>query len=274
MDELDKLVQAVLRSPKHKNVCADAIRNIGSRELAKRRSWKEALKATKNKLHQVGGAYFGGTIPYAQLLDGLRVAADAEGEAGFRRVCVRAMRHHSSTRERLGILDSFYAQILADLSPVRTVLDIACGLNPLAIPWMPLGEDVQYYAYDMYTDMVGFLNEFFALAKVQGEAQARDVIHSPPMRRADLALILKSLPCIAQLDRSASVRLLEALNVDHLLISFPLHSLGGREKGMLENYEQRFWEWVAGRPWAVQRFVFATELAFLVRKCLCTTTQL
>jgi hypothetical protein len=35
---------------------------------------------------------------------------------------------------------------------------------------------------------------------------------------------------------------------------------------MAHNYEQRFWELMAGKPWSVQRFEFATELAFLVSK--------
>ena len=266
MDELDKLVQAILRSPKYREVCEDLIRNIGSRELAARRNWKEAVKATKNKLHQVGGAYFDGRIEYARWLDELRAAADSGDRERFLRVCKEAMKHHSSTRERLGILGQFYALTLADLPAIGTVLDIACGLNPLAIPWMPLGKDVQYYAYDMYRDMVGFLNEFMRIADVQGQAEVRDVTRFPPARRADLAFILKSLPCIEQVDKSASGRLLEVINADHLLISYPVWSLGGKGKGMAQNYEGRFRELMVGRRWSVRRFEFATELAFLVTK--------
>ncbi|MGQ9494449.1 MAG: 16S rRNA methyltransferase [Anaerolineae bacterium] len=265
-NELDSLVQAVLQSPKYQNVCPDVIRNIASRELAIRRSWKEALKSTKNKLHQVGGAYFDAGARYAHWLDELKKAAATSDHATLRRVCAKIMEHHSSTRERLSILDPFYARIFSELPPVQSVLDIACGLNPLAIPWMGLSKDCQYYAYDMYTDLVGFLNEFMAIVGVQGQAYACDIAHSPPAIRADLAFILKSLPCLEQLDKSASARLLDALQADYLLISFPVRSLGGREKGMVQNYEERFWELVSGKSWSVQRFAFATELAFLVRK--------
>jgi 16S rRNA (guanine(1405)-N(7))-methyltransferase len=266
MDELDNLVQAVLKSPKYRNVCQDVVRNVGARELAARRSWKEALKATKNKLHQVGGAYLDARVEYGRWLDDLQAAAASADGDSFRRVCREAMEHHSSTRERLGILDQFYALTLAGLPAIGTVLDVACGLNPLAIPWMPLGRDVRYYAYDMYADMVAFVKRFMSIANVRGQAQACDVTQSPPARRADLAFILKSLPCIEQVDKSASGRLLEAINADHLLISFPVRSLGGKDKGMAHNYEARFWELMAGKKWSVQRFEFATELAFLVRK--------
>ena len=52
------------------------------------------------------------------------------------------MGYHSSTRERLPILEQFYARALADIPPARVVLDLACGLNPLALAWMPLGEAI------------------------------------------------------------------------------------------------------------------------------------
>ena len=56
------------------------------------------------------------------------------------------------------------------------------------------------------------------------------------------------------------------LNADHLLVSFPVHSLGGKKKGMAVNYEAGFRQLIAGRPWAVQRFEFSTELVFRVSR--------
>lgn len=265
-DDLERLVQAVLQSSKYRNVCPDVIRNIGARELATRRSWKEALKATKNKLHQVGGAYFAANMRYTQWLDELKRAIQVKDDTLLRLTCMEIMKHHSSTRERLVILDQFYARILSRLPPIQTVLDIACGLNPLAIPWMSLGKHVQYYAYDIYTDLAAFLSECMAVMGVQGQAYACDIACSPPTREADLAFILKSLPCLEQLDKTTSLRLLEALHADYLLVSFPVRSLGGRKKGMEQSYEERFTELLSGKPWSVQRFTFATELAFLVSK--------
>lgn len=266
MDDLERLLSAVLKSPKYAQVCEDVIRNIGSRELATRRNLKEAIKATKNKLHQVAGAYLDRKLPYAQWQAELQAAASTGDQERLRRVCAEVMQYHSSTRERLPILDEFYARTLSALPPVSTVLDIACGFNPLAMPWMPLPENVQYYAYDIYVDMVEFINQFMRIIHVQGQAQACDIARFPPTRRADLALLLKTIPCLEQLDKSAGLRLIEAVHADHLLISFPVRSLGGRDKGMVQNYEARLREWMASKPWDVQRFEFASELAFLVSK--------
>ncbi len=266
MDELEQLVAAVLESAKYARVSTDVIRNVGARELAARRNLKEAVKATKNKLHQVGAAYLDVGIDYARWERRLQPAAESGDPEELCMACREVMQRHSSTRERLPILEAFYAETLRGLPLIRTVLDVACGLNPLALPWMGLPQGVRYYAYDMYVDMAGFLNHFFQCVGIKGETVACDVAQTPPTRRADLALLLKALPCLEQLERSAGARILDAVQADYLLVSFPVRSLGGRDKRMAENYEAHFRELVAGKPWGVQRFAFATELAFLVRK--------
>lgn len=263
---LGQLVDAVLASTKYRHVSIDLIRGIGQRELAKRRPLKEAIKATKNTLHQVGAAYQGSRIDYAAGLTALREVAQSADEAEWRAACTRIMQQHASTRERLPILDRFHSTVLADIAPIRSVLDLACGLHPLALPWMPLALDAEYHAYDVYGDMVDFLNEFFALARCRGRAEVVDVTQLCPSPKVDLAFLLKSLPCLEQLDPTAPFRLLDAIRADHLLISFPVHSLGGKSKGMAEHYEARFQELVTGKSWRVERFEFATELVFRVDK--------
>jgi 16S rRNA (guanine(1405)-N(7))-methyltransferase len=264
MGDIDKLVVAVRQSSKYRRVCEDIVRSIGEWELAKGRRLKEAIKATKKKLHQVGGAYLKGGMDYTGWLDDLKVASGSSED--FRQACFQVMGHHSSTWERLEILDEFYATVLAGLPPVRSVLDLACGLNPLAIPWMGLPDGAAYYAYDIYEDMVAFLQAFMGFTPVQGQAAACDVLRSCPKPRVDLALVLKSIPCLEQIDKSAGAQLLDAIDADHVLVSFPVHSLGGRSKGMSTNYEAHFRELIAGKGWTVERFAFATELVFLISK--------
>ncbi len=263
---LDELVASVRRSAKYRSTCEALVRKIGARELTKRRPLKEAIKATKNTLHQVCGAYRESRIDYAAGLESLRKARQAGDEADWRAACMSLMTRHASTRERLPILDRFYATTLAEFGPIRSVLDVACGLNPLALAWMPLAPDAEYYACDVDEEMIGFLNEFFAVVPCGGRARVADATQSCPTEQADVALILKSLPCLEQIDPAAGLRLLEGINADHLLVSFPVRSLGGKSKGMQVNYEARFREMLTGKSWSVRRFEFATELAFLVTR--------
>jgi 16S rRNA (guanine(1405)-N(7))-methyltransferase len=258
-EQLDQLVAAVRKSAKYNQVCEDAIRWIGAAELDKRRRLKDAVKATKNKLHQVSGAYLERKLDYDGWLTRLSAGLDRD----FLR---EIMWFHASTRERLPILDEFYATLLADLAPVESVIDVACGLNPLAIPWIPLAEDATYTAYDIYEDMIAFVGAFMTLAGVRGRAGARDMIQFVPTERAQVALILKTIPCLEQIDRAAGARLLEDIKAEHVIVSFPAQSLGGREVGMADHYEGRLMELLAGKDWPVKRFEFETELAFLISK--------
>ena len=266
MEEIDCLVNAVRQSAHYRTVCPDLIAHAGTVELARRRSFKEAVKATKNKLHQVAGSYFHTDLRYGSWLDDLHAARSAGDEDGYRRACREIMQCQSSTRERLPILSDFYTQALAPIAPVRAVLDVACGLNPLAIPWMPLEPRAEYWAYDVYEDLIAFLHDAMRLSGVSAHASCQDVTRLAPTCPVDVALLLKAVPCLDQLDRSSASRLLDALDARHFLISFPVRSLGGRQKGMVATYEARMERLLAGRPWRVRRLEFATELAFLVSR--------
>ncbi len=264
--DLERLIQSIAESAKYRAVDRALIRDIGLRELAARRGFKEALKATKNKLHQVAGAYLDTRPQYDRWADMIAASVQSQNEGRLRAACLEIMRHHASTRERSGLLGSFYATTLADLRPIRSVLDVACGLNPLAIPWMPLEPEATYYACDIYGDLAAFLSTFFGLTGVQGRAETCDLIAACPRQRADVALVLKALPVLEQLNKTAGIELLRALNAACLLVSFPARSLGGRDKGMTEHYEARFLALVQDEGWQIERFDFPTELVFRVRK--------
>ena len=281
---IDELAEAVRASKKYAAVSDELIRSIGLRELAARKSLKEAIKATKNKLHQVAGAFFETQPPYPAWLELLADAATADGRRPTtedeRRVsaklkaqnstlaeaCREIMRHHASTRERLPIVEAFYRELFAALPPPRSVLDVACGLNPLARPWMPLPDGTAYYACDLYADMVAFLNGFFGLAGVPGQAAQCDLLAGAPRVSADVALALKVLPPLEQLGKDAGRDLLRALDAPRIVVSFPTHSLGGRGKGMAASYDARFRAMAAAEGWPIERFEFAGELVFIVAK--------
>jgi len=264
MDEkLAKLIADVRSSQKYAQIAPDLIARIGTAELAKGRKYKETVKAVKNKLHQVGSAYHTTTPNYAAWLKTLQAAIDSPDS--YQQAARQIMAHHASTSERLPLLDQFYPQIFAHLPPITSVVDVACGLNPLAVPWMPLAEQASYYACDIYADMMAFVGTVLALLPVAGQAKVCDVTANPPNNTADLGLVLKTIPCLEQLDKEAGKRLLDGLRTRYLVVSFPAKSLGGRYKGMVENYTARFEELMIGRVWRVlAELSFETELVFVI----------
>jgi 16S rRNA (guanine(1405)-N(7))-methyltransferase len=263
---LEQLVSIVLKSPKYRNICEDLIGNIGAREFSKRQNLKAAVKATKNKLHQIGGAYFLKKPDYAFWLKKLREARNFGDERLFHKTCAEIMSYHYSTRERLKILDQFYTKIFLFLPHVKSIIDVACGFNPLSIPWMPISAQVKYYAYDVYKDMIDFINNFMVICNVQGCAEVRDVTQNTPEVKADVAFVLNTIPCLEQIEKWAGLKVLESINSNFLVVSFPVKSLCGREKNMRTYYEAAFNKLTREKSWTIRRLEFRTELVFLITK--------
>jgi 16S rRNA (guanine(1405)-N(7))-methyltransferase len=312
---LEAVVAAVRTSAKYRHVDLALVRALAARELALGARPKDAAKQVKNKLHQVAGAYQVEPLHADTWLAAVEAslypagagasldAADpdaADPDAGpapvpapapsadpvpatavlqdarLRDLCRAQMARHASTRERLPILDEFYTTILADLPPIGTLLDLACGLNPLALPWMNLPPAATYWACDIYADQVDLLNRWFARLGRRRGAFLFDLANdlpgasAPPATRhlpsADVVLLLKALPCLQQLDRAIGPRLLDAIDAPTLIISYPAHSLGGHKHGMPAHYAAEFDRLAAGRGWHVDTFPFATELVYRIRR--------
>jgi 16S rRNA (guanine(1405)-N(7))-methyltransferase len=264
-DAVLALAAQVRQGAKYAAICPELVERVAREELAIRRNAKEALKSARRRLHQAGAVYMGERPPYERWLAALR---EAQGDpARIEAVCREALAAHQSSRERLPILARFYGELLADLAPVASVLDLACGLNPLAIPWMPLAPGARYVACDIYTDLAAFLREALPLLGVAGQAETVDLSARTPEAQADVVLLLKTIPCLEQLDRAAGARLLREVRARHVVVSFPIQSLGGRrDRGMPANYRARFAELIAGQPWRVTEHEYESELVFVVDK--------
>jgi 16S rRNA (guanine(1405)-N(7))-methyltransferase len=261
-NQLDDLVPAVRANPRYRNIDEGLVRSIGGRELLKRRNLKEAVKATRNKLHQVGGAYQETAINYEVFSKTLKNLPAQRQDEEVKSFCKDVMQQHASTRERLPILEDFFSTTLAPIGPIHSILDLACGLNPLALPWMPLAENIEYHACDIYQDMVGFINSFFKQINILGNAELFDLTAGCPDYPVQVALLLKTLPCLEQLDKTIGMRLINSIHAEHILVSYPGRSLAGQAKGMVQFYEDQFLKMVEKGKWEVQRYEFPNELAF------------
>lgn len=263
--DLDAVVSAVATSKKYRAVCKDTIGRIAARELAAHSGLKATVKATKRRLHQVYGA-FEQEVDYDTAYSRLEAAYSAGTELKIEAACRHALGLHSSTRERLPILEQFYPAILEITGWPATLLDLGCGLNPLALSWMNLPAGTRYVALDIDAARVRFLNRYLSLAGFEPLARCQDVLSELPDDEAGLALMLKLSPSLERQEPGATLRLVEQLRTPCVVVSFAIKSLGGREKGMTEQYQRQFRTWIADRHWAVEQLDFETELVFVVRK--------
>lgn len=264
--QVSELLAKVLLKSKYSRIHDGLIASLIREELGKRASEKETLKAVTTRLHQVGAAYFQRPPAYAQWLEKFADCPRDVHSAEAKALCVELMGAHSSTRERLPIMEKFFQTTLAGIAPVKSILDLACGFNPLALAWMPVSAEIQYFGCDIFSDMTDFLNKFYHHMHLKGEFFTCDLTAMQFTQKAQIAFLLKTLPCLEQIAKGISAELLERIPADYLLISYPVRSLGGRSKGMGKTYETRFNNLAARMKWDFQRFEFEGELAFLVKK--------
>jgi 16S rRNA (guanine(1405)-N(7))-methyltransferase len=304
---IEEVVRAVLASAKYAALDPALVAEVAAQELGKGRRRKDAVKEVKNRLHQSVGAYWDSHADYASWRAALEAAADdAAQEAVLRSI----MHSHHSTRERLPFLADFYRTLFNGIGPVHSVLDLGCGLNPLALPWMKLPADALYLACDVDREQISFLDWWLAHNRRRGCAFVWNLLDSAPeidvanfdaetqngrdaQRKSlsaslrpseplceslrlcvsasdsfpvDVALLLKLAPCLEQLEKGVVRRLFDELTAQVLIVSFPVQSLGGQRKGMVENYSAQMGALLTGRNWAVECFEFASELVFRIRR--------
>lgn len=268
MDEalVTTILSDVCKNKRYQFIEEGLIRNIIISEINKGRSKKETVKQVRAKLHQIGGAYQELSIPYQDWSDKLHQLQSDLKSPELINFCQSAMLFHRSTKERLPILPSFYTKIFSEIGPIHSILDLACGLNPLTLPWMILPDNYEYCACDIYSDMIGFLNAFFTHTNIHGTAFLCDLTTTIPDQQVDVVFAFKTIPCLEQVDKNIGLRLLSEINAPNIFVSFPVQSLGGHEKGMRSNYRQHLFDLIEGKNWKLKEYLFSTELVFLIQK--------
>jgi 16S rRNA (guanine(1405)-N(7))-methyltransferase len=267
-DRLRTVEAALTKSRRYAAVTPATVRRVaGKALLATHGDVSEAIKRTKRGLHEIYGAYLPTSAPnYDAMLRKVRAAVAGGDDHAVRDALGSAMAVHASTRERLPHLSRFYQEIFSRVPAPATIRDLACGFNPLAVPWMPLPPAATYIASDIDTRQVEFIDQVLSALGVPHRAGVLDLIDQPVTEPVDLTLLLKTVPCLERQQAGAGWGLLDAVNSPTIVVTFPTKSLGQRSKGMFQTYSAAFDSHVDTRSWAVERVEIPNELIYVVRK--------
>lgn len=242
----------------------ETLRALLEQELPHYRSRKDAVKAVRKKLHNIIAPYLGDP-DYPAATAALNAAFTSADPADIRAVCANILNAHASTRERMPIVEDFYRQIFAFTGTPRTILDLACGLNPFAFPWMGLPCSVEYHAYDLHRPRIELINHYFHLQGLAPLAESGDILVHPPQIRADVAFFFKEAHRFEQRQHGCNRTFWQALNVHYLLVSLPTQSLTGRYE-LIERQRRLVYTTLQGLPWQVTELQFETEIVFCIDK--------
>jgi 16S rRNA (guanine(1405)-N(7))-methyltransferase len=242
-----EIVERVLRSRPYHDVDPAPGHRLATEELVHARNADDAVKRVKRRLHQAVGA-FRRESPGDPLA---ATRASWTGDLGapeFRDACAAVLATHASTRERLSDLPAFFGPLWEVTGRPARLLDLGCGLGPLALPWMGLDATATYHAVDADRRPLATVEAYMELVGRPHEIEALDVIAEVPDAPADVALLLKLVTTLDRQDSAAAARVLGRLAAPHAVVSFTRRSLGGRSRGMERTYRDRLDRLVADVP--------------------------
>ena len=230
----DDIARRVLASGKYGSLDQSLVHRVAAESAERVKDKAQAVKYAKRKLHQAYGAFINSAPgPAIRAM----IASVQSGAADLRTAAMGAMRAHASTAERLDWLDEFYAQVADWCGTPASVVDLACGLNPLAIPWMTLATNATYHACDIDTDLVTALAQLDEIMPARLRATTCDLVSGAPPAEAELALMLKTVTTLEQQRDGAARALLMRLRCDHVVLSLPRASLSGRHEYLTDPQE-------------------------------------
>lgn len=233
-------------------------------EVGRHKSDREALQAARMRLHNLVAPYLGDPdYPVAALQ--LEAAFASREPGAIQAACADILKTHASTRERLPHLDQFYTAIFSITGRPATLLDLACGLNPLAFPWMDLPPATHYHAYDLHQPRVALLNHYFRLQGLAPLAEQRDILVEPPQIEADVAFFFKEAHRFEQRRRGCNRPFWLSLHVKWLVVTLPASSLTGRHD-LAAGHRKLVSKALAGLDWPVMEQQVGNELIFCIHK--------
>lgn len=259
-------LEKILQSKKYRqlNIPSDTILDLIRQPEAKRLASRDLQKWVKRKLHNIVADYLGDPDYEKSTLEMDEVFQSGD-EIARRDFCRKILSSHASTRERLPILSEFYAGIFELTGIPKSILDLACGLNPFALPWMGLPISTHYYAFDLHQPRIDLINQFFSKVGLNPLAQHQDILARPPTIAADVAFLFKEAHRMEQRQPGCNRDLWKALNVKWLLVSLPTSSLSGKHD-LLQKHRRLVQQSILGNDWKVTEILFGNEMVFCIKK--------
>ena len=264
---LDSLIQAVETSRKYRDlqIPLTTLQDILAYESQHSSSRKELEANFRKSLHNVMAPYLE-DINYPAVTAGIpELFAQDQSQENVKAWCLDSMRRHASSRERLPYLENFYKKIFSVIGTPGSILDLACALDPLGLPWMNLPPTSSFFAYDIHQPRLDFLQTFFEFFYPQAQAIHQDILTNIPDQQADCAFFFKEAHRFEKRRPGSNRELFEGLNVKWLVVSLPSRDLAGHHS--LETYHTKLIKKsIEGQPWQLVTDNMGDELLFFIQK--------
>ena len=263
--EIQQLIKNIQTSRKYREMGLnpETVRDLITQEGPSHTSQKTLRKTVRRKLHNIVAPYLG-EPDYPSLTADLRSIKNTNPNSQeIRSFCIRVLSEHASTAERIPFMAAFYQHIFAITGVPDTLLDLACGLHPLAFPWMGLPTSIDYHAFDIIQPRVDFINAFFGRIGVAPLAQNRDILAHPSGTQADLCLFFKEAHRFEKRAPGCNRAFWTSLNTRWLAVSLPTQNLAGTHS-LLDQHKALILDNLPVDYGQIHEIEFANEIVFLI----------
>ena len=253
----DKALTDLLTSKKYADICPDTVKNAFIEQTKRHGKLKDADKAARAHLHAITGAF----ISPDELKDAKK--AVREWMEGDEDAFFRAIKSHSSTRERADIAENLFARAFSACEKVETILDLACGINPIFLGKMGYTDVL---GLDIHAGCANLINECADFFGWKTRARTQDLILNPPEEETDITLMMKLLPVLETQKAGAAKALMESVKSRYMLVSFPTQTLGGKKIGMENHYRSWFEMRLPDTARVIDNFTMGNELVYMLER--------
>ncbi|MCD6575587.1 MAG: hypothetical protein J7K73_00310 [Nanoarchaeota archaeon] len=224
--------------------------------LSRSTKYKEFIKKIRAELRKVYGVY---------------AKENFEKRENFLREgrYVEILKSHLSTKERLDIYPQLYKKIWEITGKPKSILDLACGMNPFSLRYMNL-EDVTYLAIDISKEDAKLINKFFKQEGVKGKAKVMNLLKIKEknifekLPQFDVAFLFKFLDTTIIKSRKIGELLIKSIPAKWIVVSFSTKTIGQKEmKKANRDWIKKLCEKLG---YEVKVLNFKNEIFYVIRK--------
>lgn len=240
-DKIEQIIKKILESKNYKNIYPPTVERIVLDTFA-RYPQSRVENESKRRLHQISKVYN-------------QLKSSAENN----------LRKHSSTKERENFLNEFYRYIFSIVGNVETIIDVACGMNPLTYPYMKT--EARYVGFDIDQEVID---------QVKTEIQSTDYstkinvfpgdVYDIDELSSDVCFLFKVVPLLEQQKKGSAEEILQKIKSRYIVVTFPTKSLSNNEKGMELFYTEFMDKLIQRLGYQYDKMAFENELVFIVKK--------
>ncbi len=238
---MEELIKEIKKKKEYRYIDDSLIRNVLEYVLEKGeiKDERELIKKIRKLLHETVGTYevLNKDYIFSEFFEKLDKSNITKYDI------YKILSLSWSTRERMYYYERIYKEIFSVTNKDEiTILDMACGLNPFSIFFIPKKVKL-YVAFDVSHNIVNWVNRL--LTKVnQGYAFVFNLLSGVNQELTEInwnfVFLWKTVPLIEKIKKGITKEFLQNLNYEFFVISFSKKTLG------LRRYRQKDWNnWIS-----------------------------